>query len=125
MLSSDEYFRKGHFYLETKEGRQKIFEFLERKLKTAFQENNLSEVIEVTDHIYNYIKKSSLIYTNFNYPNLWTLRDKSDEIKDDALKFLKVNIDLFKKAIVITNKASYKSILILLLIKSLQEIENL
>ena len=126
-LSLDEYYRSGHLYLESERGREEVFTLLAKELETSLKENRWRKALWVADNIYDFVKKSNLIYANFDLPNLSGLRQESDEIKKSALKFLgeKDNIKLFKKAIVRMDKASYKSRVFLLLIKYQPEIEGL
>jgi hypothetical protein len=126
-LSLDDYYRTGHLYLETKKGREEVFTLLGKELRISIKKNRWKRAVWVADDIYGFVKKTNLIYTNFDLPNLSRLREESDEIKKRALRFLgeKDNIDLFKEAIVRADKAYHKSKVFLLLIKFMPEIERL
>lgn len=121
----DEYYRKGHIYLESEGGRREIFSLLERELEKSIEQENPEYAWWVVSTISSYLEESSLIYDNINIPNLSRLRGKSERIREEALYFLGDQIDKFIKVAIKTKRAFHKSKLLFLLVKSMPEIENL
>lgn len=120
-----EYFRKGHLYLETPDGRKDIFYMFKEQIEDGLKGNNISKAISSIKSLKSYLKGDNLIFLNDNISNAYTLRKKKDEIKDDALKALRDCIDVLKKVFLKTENVSDKFSIIFILIKFMPAIRDL
>lgn len=124
-ITAEDYYRKGHTYLETDRGREDIFNLYKNLIDQGIKENNLSKSISAIQSLKSYIKGDNLIFFNYDIPNIWTLKKKKEEIKKHALNFMKENIDLIKKVYIKTDDVNHKFDIITLFVKFMPEIKDL
>lgn len=124
-LTIEEYYRKAHICLETRGGRENIFRLFKDEIEEGLREGNISKSVGKIEILRSYLKGDSFIFLDHDLPNIQSLKEKKGEIKEDALKFMKDNIDLFKKVCLAANNAEHKFYIMALFIRFMPEINDL
>lgn len=125
-ITLEDYYRKGHIYLESAQGRNDIFGLFRKEIEEGLREGGkiLNAVADIRV-LEGYIKGDSFLFLDTDTPNVFRLRKKKEEIKQDALRFLKEIIDLVKKVYLTTRDVNHKFDLFYLLAKFMPEIPDL
>lgn len=124
-ITMEDYYRKGHIFFETHEGREDIFRLYKENIEEGLKEGNISKSVSRIELLRGYLRGDSALFHDPDLPNIWRLKNKQGEIKEDALKFLKDNIDLFKRAYLFADKAYHKFCILALFIRFIPEITDL
>lgn len=128
LITREDYYRKGHIYLESREGRENIWglfrESIEENLKPGGVLGNAVANIKV---LQGYIQGDSFIFMNYDIPNVFSLKGKKGDIKEDALGFLKEITDsgLITRLYMKVNKADHKFDLLFMMAKYFPDIKAL
>jgi len=126
-ITMEDFYKKGHIFLESPEGRDDLFLLFKKEIEESLRNDQVSNAVAMLRILKSYIKGDSFAFINYDLPNVFSLRKKKDEIKKDALLFLKeiIETDWIKKVYTTTNDASQKFDILYLLGKFMPELEGL
>ena len=125
MITTDDYMRKIHIYLETSGGREEVFKYLFKQLKKGLEQEKRSLYMSALFDLKAFLTGHSPLFVNSDLPNIFRLRKERENIKKDALSFLKTHIELIKTAYVQSTLCRDKFETGFLLLKFLPEIKDL
>jgi len=120
-ITQTDYYRKGHIFLESSNGRKDIFELFREEIIKGLEKVEGFSYISAIRTLEDYLMGD----LDNELPNIHTLRKSKDDIKQDSLAFLRDNVDLLKKAYIESNDANQKFDIIFIFIKFLFEIKDL
>jgi hypothetical protein len=110
LITMEDFYKKGHIFLESPEGRNDLFLLFRKEIEESLKNGQVSNAVAMLRILKSYIKGDSFAFINYDLPNVFSLRKKKDEIRKDALLFLKEMIETgqIKRIYTATNDASQK-----------------
>jgi hypothetical protein len=125
-ITIEDYYRNGHMYLETTNGRIEAFSFLREGINRGLQEGkNISDSVASIRILKGYIKGDSFIFLNPDLPNASLLSKKKGEIREDAIRFLGDILLLVERVYIETKDANHKFDILYLLVKFMPDIPGM
>ena len=123
----EDFYKKGHIFLESPKGRDDLFLLFKKEIEESLRGDQVSNAVAMLRILKSYIKGDSFAFINYDLPNVFSLRKKKDEIRKDALLFLKeiIETDQIKKVYTASNDASQKFDILYLLGKFMPEMKGL
>lgn len=125
MINAELYMRRGHYYLETPEGRKEVFDYLQNSLESALREKQEKRLLRVLVELEGLLSGNSLLLNNPDLPNFHFLKSQKKAVRKEALEFLKKNLRAFYKGVVVTRGAYTRRWGLYLLARYLPEIPRL
>lgn len=123
-ITKEDYYRKGHLFLESHDGRNDIFDLFRRDIENGLEKGPLSKAVSAIRDVKSYLKGDNLIFMNHDIPNVTTLKKKKPEIKEDSLLFFKDNLESIIKVFVKTRDTKQKFDILFTLVKFMPEIPD-
>ena len=124
-ITFETYYKKGHIFLESPQGRNSLFDFFRREIEEGIEnKDKLANAVVRLRTLKSYLKGDSFAFIDNDIPNAFRLRKKED-IKQDSLRFLKEIIGLVEKLYLKVNDAGQKFDILYILVKFMHEIPDL
>lgn len=126
-ITMEDYLRRGHIYLGTKQGRDKVFTMFAEDIEREFESGQIQNAVAIFRVITSYLEGNAFIFIDSNIPNVFKLREKKGEIREHSLRFLKEIIEsmLLRKVYMAANRWDHKYDILYLLVKYIQEFPDL
>jgi len=125
MITAEEYLKRPHIYLETKQGRRQVFAHIGRVLERGLREDRRNDFMYAISEIESFLTGKDPIFVKLDIPNVHRLRAERENIKREALVFFGKNLDLLKMAFFKTNNVMDRFDILFLLVKFMPQVQDI
>jgi len=125
MITAEEYLKRPHIYLETKQGRREVFAYIGRVLKRGLREDRRNDFMYAISEIESFLTGKDPIFVKLDVPNVQRLRAERENIKRETLVFFGEQLDLIKTAFFKTNYVMDRFDVLFLLVKFMPQVHNI